>query len=186
MKREIDRSLFGASPDWQTDLRPSSSSPVRKVHRDEHLEDLFPGAQSEMNIRTEVEGRQVEKLRSKVDRMEVTIEKMATRLEELGKVSHLKSERLAQAIARSDEHMTKMAQDLSAKVAQLTGKVNERRLVETKVQEMVDRHNQIVHTFEQRMSQLQKLLSEKELHLAGYHSALEEARQTISRLKRIN
>jgi len=63
--------------------------------------------------------------------------------------------------------------------------VAERRLQDNKIQEMVDRHNQVLQVYETRLSKVQKLVHEQEVQLMGAKGALEEARREIVRLKRL-
>jgi chromosome segregation ATPase len=93
-------------------------------------------------------------------------------------------DRLTQTLMRLEQMVAQSHQEQNHKMAALNGRVNERRLVDQKIQEMVDRHNTVVRNFENRMTHLSRILSEQEMQLHNTHAALEEARQEMDRLKR--
>jgi hypothetical protein len=63
--------------------------------------------------------------------------------------------------------------------------VNERKVSEGVVKEMVERQSSLIQTFEVRMQQLQRVISEQELQLMNARSELKEALQELSRLKKL-
>lgn len=62
-------------------------------------------------------------------------------------------------------------------------KLMERKVVDTKMNELIDRHNQLVQNFETRMSQTQKVTKDQEMKLATYQSTLNEILREIKNLK---
>lgn len=174
MSRNLDPSIFDQEDDWNRDIG------VRR-RKEERLQEAFPEMSSE---EMHLEQKMSERNRRRLEKIESTVERMASKFEEVSKLHHLKFERLAQGLGRLDEILHRSNQESAEKLAHLSGKVNERKLFETKIQDMIDRHNQIVQNFEQRITQLQRILSEQELQLANYSAALEEARHTIARMKR--
>lgn len=174
MSRNLDPSLFGHEENWHRDVG-------MRLRKEERLQEAFPEMSSE---ELHLEQKMGERNRRRLEKLESTTERMASKFEEVSKLHHLKFERLAQGLARLDEILHRSNQEAAGKLAHLSGKVNERKLFETKIQDMIDRHNQIVQNFEQRITQLQRVLSEQELQLANYSAALEEARQTMVRMKR--
>jgi hypothetical protein len=77
------------------------------------------------------------------------------------------------------------AMESGQKISQLNQKLTERKSLEMKVQEMVDRHNNVIKSFEVRMGQLQKLLAEKDAMLVSAQATLNDAKMEITRLKRL-
>jgi hypothetical protein len=63
-------------------------------------------------------------------------------------------------------------------------RLNERKLSENVVKEMVDRHGQVVQTFETRLQQFQKVMADQEMQLMHARSELKQALLELERLKK--
>jgi DNA polymerase II small subunit/DNA polymerase delta subunit B len=123
--------------------------------------------------------------RTELKKMEDRCEVINDRVSETIKTSSLKSEKVGQRVAQVESRVEALAQEIRSKYAQLSGRVTERNLMETEVQSMLDRHNQVVRNFENRMVQMQRLVENQQMLLMNSQAALEEARRELSRLKRI-
>jgi DNA repair exonuclease SbcCD ATPase subunit len=113
------------------------------------------------------------------------LKKVVDSMNELIKHTNVKFDRVHQSVQRLEQTHNAMADETGVKFAHMTQKVAERRTLDAKVQEMVDRHNNVLKTYEVRMQQLQRLLSEKEAQVIGAHAALNEVKMDIARLKRM-
>lgn len=165
MTRELNRDLF-----------PSEEKVTSKSQEDGE------GSVSKEDLR--VLSYQIETLWHKVKELEPRVEKSQNRLQELNSSSKLRFERIQSHFQRQGELVQGQFGDMHAKIAQLLSKVNESRLAESRIQEIVDRHQQVVQSFEARLQQLKKLVTEQELQLSASRSELKEAMKEISRLKR--
>lgn len=128
---------------------------------------------------------QFELLKRKMKEQEARIEMTNSRLTEFVGAAKVRFERLAGMHQRLEELVKANLQDLTNKQAQVISRINERKVGDAKIQELVDRHNQLVQNFELRMSQLQKVVAEQEMQLITSRSELKDATQEIMRLKRI-
>jgi chromosome segregation ATPase len=128
---------------------------------------------------------QVNTLRVGLMQMEKRTEAAQSQIQELARGTAARLERFAAALARMEEAIGQHHQENTAKFAQVVAKVNERKVTDSKVQELLDRHNHIVRNFENRLISLQRLVSEQEMALHNSQAALEEARNEIARLKRL-
>ena len=122
---------------------------------------------------------QINALRVALIQMEKRTEGVSARIEELGRAVHTRLERFSQAISRIEENQAAQNQEATAKHAQLWAKVNERKVSDNKVQELIDRHNTIIRNFENRLMSLQRVVSEQEMALHNSQAALEEARAEL-------
>ncbi len=104
---------------------------------------------------------------------------------ELIKSSNMKFEKHGSLLSRLEQSHNGLATEAGQKITQLAQRVNERKSLDLKVQEMVDRHNNVIKSFEVRMNHLQKLLAEKEAQMIASQTALNEAKMEIARLKRL-
>lgn len=129
--------------------------------------------------------RQILELKNQNKYLADQLNKVVSTLNEFMKNSNLKSERLTQGLNRLEQSHNGLAAEAGQKIGQLSQKIQERRAFEQKVQEMVDRHNNVVRSFEVRMNHLQKLLADKEAQFLAAQSALNESKMEIARLKRL-
>jgi chromosome segregation ATPase len=111
------------------------------------------------------------------------VEQVQGQFEELSKSLQSRLERINQHLSRLDAAHASGVQETAAKYAALAGKITERKVSDIKVQEMIDRHNTLVASFENRLTHVTRLLSEQEMKLHNSAAALEEARQEIARLR---
>lgn len=128
---------------------------------------------------------QVDQLKRKFKEQEAKLELLGSRVTEVAGASKVKFERLAGVSQRIDEMVRTGMQDLATKQSQMMGRLNERKVGDAKIQELVDRHNQLVQSFEARLVQMQKLISEQEMQLMSSRAELKEAQREIARLKRL-
>lgn len=88
-----------------------------------------------------------------------------------------------QMLERKIEHLNLQNQELTNKFAVLASKTNERKVSDTKVQDLIDRHNSLIMNFENRMTHMSRIMSEQELKLYNATAALEEARREMARMR---
>lgn len=126
--------------------------------------------------------RQLSELRQQVHQCRDEVQKSVQGQQELQKNSFLKIEKLQQAVTKIEQNHNGLAQEAAHKISQLNIKLNEQNQLMAKMQEMADRHNQIVKSFEVRMNQLQNILNQKEAALVQTQAALSKAKEEIARM----
>jgi hypothetical protein len=129
--------------------------------------------------------RQIFELKAQNQMLTDQINKIVGTVNELIKSSNSKFDRQQALLTRLEQSHNGLALEAGQKISQLSQKVNERKSLDLKVQEMVDRHNNVIKSFEVRMNHLQKLLAEKEAQMLASQAALNETKMEIARLKRI-
>lgn len=129
---------------------------------------------------------QIHQLRIQLQATEKRSELLMNQMQELVRGANSRFERVGQTFVRIESSMHQQIQELNTKYSAVTSKVNERKVQDAKVQEMIDRHNNIVRTFENRLTHMQRVMSEQEMQLHNSQAALEEARHEIARLKQAN
>lgn len=129
--------------------------------------------------------RQIFELRSQNQVLHNQMEKIVASVNEWIKTSNARFEKQAALLTRLEQSHNGLATEAGQKISQLNAKLNERRTLDQKVQEMVDRHNNVIKSFEVRMNHLQKLLAEREAQVVAGQAALNEAKMEIARLKRL-
>jgi DNA repair exonuclease SbcCD ATPase subunit len=123
------------------------------------------------NIKSELAGKELEDLKSQIMEHQNS--------------TKLKIDRLQSTIQKWEQNYSDLTQDVSSKMAALIQKINDQKKYDQKVQDIVDRHNNLLKGYEVRMNQLQKLLQQKESDYVEAHTALKEAKSEIARLKRL-
>ncbi len=121
-------------------------------------------------------------MRTAILQLEKRTETIAFKMEELARSVHNRLERFGQTLSSFAEAQNKNAAESAQRFATVVGKVNERKVTDMKVQDMMDRHNTIVRNFENRLMSLQRLVGEQEMSLHNAQATLEEARAEIARL----
>lgn len=101
------------------------------------------------------------------------------------KSSNLKLERMQQLLVRLETSHNGLTVEVGNRLTQMQQHIVERASVDEKTREMMERHTQIIQSFEARMTQLQRVLHEKEAQLSHSLQALADAKAEIARLKRI-
>ncbi len=129
--------------------------------------------------------RQIFELKTQNQALAEQMNKIVGTVNELIKSTNSKFERNQHLLTRLEQSHNGLATEAGQKITQLTQRVNERRSLDLKVQEMVDRHNNVIKSFEVRMNHLQKLLAEKEAQMISCQAALNESKMEIARLKRL-
>lgn len=127
---------------------------------------------------------QVEELKRRSKDQDETLESTNRKLNELATASKVRIERLSAATMRLEEYVKSSMQELNAKLATVMSKVNERKLSENQIQELIDRHTHIVRNFEVRLNQLQKVVSDQEMQIMNSREAVQEAQREMARMKR--
>lgn len=154
MPRELNFELF----DSESKPRPSGSPSKQKS--------VISGG-GEM-------ATQMRDMQKRIRDLESAMTKTQSRVAELSRVGKLIGERSQAAVQRLDGMFRSGVQELKSSVSTLAGRVTERRAMEAKIQELIDRHNQVVQKYDTRLSQMQRLVSEQEMKLYNYKSTIEE------------
>lgn len=128
--------------------------------------------------------RQIFELRMQNHTLTEQLNKLTSIFNEFSKNSSMKMERHQQTLLRLEQNHNNLIFETGQKFNQMNLKVAERKVGDAKVLEMLERHNNIVKSFEVRMNHLQKLLAEKEAQSAATQAALNEAKMELARLKR--
>ncbi len=119
----------------------------------------------------------------KVSEIESQIENVNQKLDRWAHIMEQKIQQLHTAQKTILGQMKQMSENFSGQIAGMHTKLSERRQVDAKTQEMIDRHNQLVNTFESRFQHLQKVTTEQEIKLMTYQSTYDEVLREIRGLK---
>lgn len=180
--RELDPGLFGGAPGGMGassvashGLQPPPAMPATQPGR------AIPYPPIDMRV-LEAQVLQIKAVLSQYDRR---MDQMAAQIGELSRDSQSRLDRYGQQLMRLEDGIQRLTTDTSNRLAALAGRVNERKVSDSKLQDLIDRHNLLVRNFENRLSSLQKLASDQEQALLSAFAALEDARADLARLKRI-
>ncbi len=113
------------------------------------------------------------------------MDQMAAQVNELSRDSQSRLDRYEKQLLRVEDGIQRLTGDTSSRLASLAARLNERKVSDSKLQDLIDRHNLLVRNFENRLSSLQKLAGDQEQALLSAFAALEDARADLARLKRM-
>jgi predicted nucleic acid-binding Zn-ribbon protein len=88
------------------------------------------------------------------------MESFETRFEQISKNLTLRMERTTTMISHVQTQINHVSNDVNEKIVQLSAKVNERRLAESRIEDLIERHNTEMKALEARMQQLQRMVTE--------------------------
>ena len=156
MSRELHNQFFQSSPESVSATKPSAepqTSPVviERMRDYEHKFNLISRRMREYSKQ---------------------LETMDRRMNEQIQGSQSRFERMQSLLGRMEQFLKNTTQESKARISTLAGKMTERRAMDAKIEELIDRHNQLVQSFEIKMTQMQKVISEQELKLMNYESKL--------------
>jgi chromosome segregation ATPase len=185
MHRELNPQLFGTqAPAEKIGQTVDQTHPAHSI-MGKNPEN--PGAGGKLpypSIDIKAIEHQVATLRLALMQMEKRTEAVSSKIDELGRGVHARLERFSQAITRVEDIQSQNQQDATGKFAQIAARVNERKVTDSKVQELIDRHNTIIRNFENRLLSLQRIVTEQEMALHNAQAALEESRAELSKRHR--
>lgn len=169
MARELNRELFGSSGRVEAEPQATNQGSMAYARAEEvkrlHLH--------------------LENLSKRLKEFESRLEVMTSKTDDMLGQNRQRFERVQGHFQRHTEMIQKGFADVNSKIAQVVSRVNERKVEDGIVKEMIERHAHVVQSFEARMQQLQRLISEQELQLINARSELKAAIQEIARLKKL-
>lgn len=170
MQKELNPELFGEKIETKNKLFNANQNYVNVNSADTQFLDV---------------DHQIFEVKGELSKLSDKFNLMNLQVAESVKSNQTKYERMAQAISRLEHSHNGLVQEAGSKIAQLSSKMSERKAMDMKMQELIDRHNNILRSFEVRLSQMQKMLAEKDAQLVSAIAALNETKMEISRLKRL-
>lgn len=173
MARELNRDLFGNRNLAQTETgpaQPGTSASALQPAKAEDVRVLF---------------LHVEALAKRMKEFESRLETLHTKVDDMSKQNKQRFERVQGGFHNQGEVVKSGFNDINNKIAQVVSRVNERKVADGVVKEMVERSTQVVQSFEVRLNQLQRVISEQELQLTNARAQLKDALQELSRLKKL-
>lgn len=158
-RRELNADLFGGSAGGS-------------ANGTEIVNPLLPLEASILEVRKDVQGfkDQISQLVRQVN-------------EALGSL-HQKLESSHQLAQKNEQDKDLLKLELAQKFHQTQVRLGEFEGIEEKVQDMMDRHNTMIKTFEVRIQQLQKLVAEKDAQVAAAQAALNSTIMDLARMRR--
>ncbi len=112
------------------------------------------------------------------------MENFETRFDQITKNLTLRVERTMTMISHVQTQINHVSNDVNEKIVQLSAKINERRLSESRTEDLVERHNTVVRALESRLQQMHRMVTEQQSQIHSFSSALNEARAELRHLKR--
>lgn len=161
MQKEINPLLFGENSSKSTLVERSMPRPTLQIEQ------------------------KIADNQSQITQVKEALQRVVQQMNEYTKNNQAKVERMTAALQKLEMNDIALATETSEKISQLHARVGERKSMDVKLQELVDRQNNVLRTFEVRLNHMQILLNEKDAQLVSAQAALNEAKMEIARLKRM-
>lgn len=142
------------------------------------------GKEAFVELENRMESKAEKMQNTEMDLVKRDLEVLKSGLQEIAKSYQFKMDRMAAALKRMEEVQSHLRQEITRQYAELSGRVNERRIAESKLNDMIDSHKGLVASFESRLTQIKKMMDEKEMRFLQTRSELEEAYRELQRTKR--
>lgn len=168
MKRELNPALFG-------DNNLSSEKIFEKQFEKQKIDE---------NSQLLLEQR-IAEVRVHVNALSDHLAKVITQINEFIKNSQHKFDRIQQALQHLEINDQNLSKDSSQQFNLFQNKLTERKSMDLKIQEMIDRHNSNLKTYEVRLHQMQKILIERETQVTSTQALLNETKLEVARLKKL-
>lgn len=165
MQKELNPELFGESLTGRTRVMDATAS-----HSHQPMELL--------------EKKYLE-LKDQMGQMVDHLSRIAFQTNESLKQQQSKFEKIHLYLQKLEQNDHSISMEASQRIQSLQAKLGDRKLMDQKIQEMIDRHNSILKSYEVRLNQLQKLIADKDAQLLSAQASLNEAKMEIARLKRL-
>jgi hypothetical protein len=111
-------------------------------------------------------------------------EKISEQINELSKLMNLKTERTAIKVKLLEERHQAFMEEVQQRLTNIAVKASDKPRIDFKIEEMLEKHNQVIRTFENRLNQLKRIVENQEVELYKATAELQEARKEIAKLKR--
>lgn len=182
MSRELDPQLFG-NPGLNAPTANRGALGLEALPPEPRVEPGRPVPFPAIDLK--VLEAQMTQTRVVMQQFDKRMDHLSARLGEVARDSQARLDQYGQQLIRLEEGLARLTRDTADRLAAIVARVNERKVQDSKIQEMMDRHNLLVRNSENRLDALQKLTGDQEQALLSAFAALEDARAELARLKRL-
>ncbi|MEZ4872474.1 MAG: hypothetical protein R2827_09585 [Bdellovibrionales bacterium] len=188
MPRELSPSLFG-QPQESIGMADStvSSGETNVHHESTHPQhSLMPQQAQQMDsVEAQVFSAHLEGIKERIHQLGQKMNALEVLQKSEEGSQQIKVDRFQTSVKHLESVLRQHVNDMNTKFAQVVSRFNNQKINESKIEQMIDRHAQMVQNFENKMMKMQKIISEQELQLINYRSELEQARKELARLKKL-
>jgi chromosome segregation ATPase len=110
---------------------------------------------------------------------------LASQVNDYIRSSQVKLEKMTAGMKGLETSQETFRQETSQRLSMAHQRLNERKSMDLKMQELMDRHNSILRSYEVRLNHMQQLIAEKDAQILESQATLNEAKMEIARLKRL-
>lgn len=165
MQKELNPELFGSSAINQTRFKENEPNSSQRVVQQVELK--------------------LAETHAYMNQISNQMESLVAQANEFMKITQVRVDKLYANAKLQENNTEALKNETAQKLSLVHARLNERKSMDAKVQDLIDRHNSVLRSFEVRMNHMQKLLAEKEAQLVDAQAALNDVKMEISRLKRL-
>ncbi|MEK6773749.1 MAG: hypothetical protein AABY64_07405 [Bdellovibrionota bacterium] len=154
--------------------------PVEHTKKNHLLESMKLGAPMQpLDFDEEVQSTQKELSELKGD-----VHHLKDEFQENQQNTKLRLDRLQVSLTKLEEGYSEFVHEVGEKMHQISSRFGEQKKYDQKIQELIDRHNNLLKGYEIRMNQTQRILAQKESELIEVHTLLNNTKMELARMKR--
>ena len=120
-----------------------------------------------------------------LDELTAKVENARFEAEQWMKSSNLRLEKALQKTTLLDERLNFIVKEVNERLSYMMARMKDRSMSDVKIEALIERHNQIVQSFELRVSQSQRVIENQSLQLSKQQALIDDARRQIEKLKRL-
>lgn len=122
-------------------------------------------------------------MKKTVSHLESMVEVLQSRMGQISNNNDQRSEVYSKALSELENTIKQQNGQLLEKTKLLEEHFVERKEIDQKIENMVDRFNTSLQHFENKLSSLQKIISEKDMALMSYRKIIEQIVDEVEKLK---
>ena len=134
-------------------------------------------------VASEKLNKDISEMRKVISHLESVVEVLQSQVSQVSKISDKRTEAFSKALSDMEISMKGQSRELQEKNQAFEMQLNERRELDQKIENMVDRFNMSLQQFENRLATLQKVISDKEMAMMSYRNIIEQIVDEVEKLK---
>lgn len=127
--------------------------------------------------------KELKSAKKRISHLESLLEVVQSQIRITSENTDKRTQVFSKAISELEKDIREQGLENSRRMQNIEGRMRDQKVVEGQVENMVDRFNMNLMQFENKLSSLQKVISEKEMTLMSYRRIIEQIVDEVEKLK---
>jgi hypothetical protein len=121
--------------------------------------------------------------KKRISHLESLVEVIQLQMKAMNETGNKRTEAFSKALSSLEKDLREQDLVRGRKLQQLENRMRDQKIVDGQIESMVDRFNTSLSQFENKLSSLQKVISEKEMTLMSYRRVMEQIVDEVEKIK---